>query len=189
MATSQELIRAPGIRNQPERPRGREAKQADLGTIYRGRPPTSPASSRQHESNKRSMLLSSNSRAPLNLWRSSLITHGFEIPIRHGFSHSTPAGGADVTSSDSIRAAMTSSQPQLEIWHPSTTRGCSNGQCESRRRLLQRVALTHRQDASVNTQHPTGSTMMRHTKRVRTEIPRRMTHQELWHSLDKVPVS
>lgn len=115
MATSQELIRAPGTRNQPERPRGREAKQADLGTIYSGRPPINPASNRQHDSNKRSMLLSSNSQAPLDLWRSSLITQGFDIPIRHGFSHSTPAGEADVTSSDSIRAAMTSSQPQLDF--------------------------------------------------------------------------
>lgn len=115
VATSQELIRAPGTRNQPERPRGREAKQADLGTIYSGRPPINPASNRQHDSNKRSMLLSSNSQAPLDLWRSSLVAQGFDIPIRHGLSHSTPAGEADVTSSDSIRAAMTSSQPQLDF--------------------------------------------------------------------------
>lgn len=189
MATSEELIRAPGIRNQPERPRGREAKQADLGTIYRGRPPIDPASNRQHDSDAFKQqfpgplgplaFVSDHPwiRDPNSTWPS----HSHHIRPR--------LVEADVTSSDSIRAAMTSSQPQLELWHPSTTRGCSDGQCELRRRLLQRVALTHRQDASVDTKHPTGSTMMRHAKRVRTELAKRMTHLELWCSLDKVPVS
>ena len=46
-AGSWEPIRAPGIRNQPARPRGTEAKQPDLGTIYRGRPPISPDAFKQ----------------------------------------------------------------------------------------------------------------------------------------------